>query len=31
VIEIDGDHLVNWQNPELFTAAVLDAIRQVRE
>ena len=31
VIEIDGDHLVNWQNPELFTAAVVDAIRQVRE
>ncbi len=31
VIEIDGDHLVNWQKPELFTAAVVDAIRQVRE
>ena len=31
VIEIDGDHLVNWQNPELFTASVLDAIRLVRE
>ena len=31
VIEIDGDHLVNWQKPELFTAAVIDAIRQVRE
>ena len=31
VIEIDGDHLVNWQTPELFTAAVVDAIRQVRE
>jgi len=31
VIEIDGDHLVNWQKPELFTAAVVDAIRRVRE
>ena len=31
VIEIDGDHLVNWQKPELFTAAVVDAIRQVCE
>jgi pimeloyl-ACP methyl ester carboxylesterase len=31
VIEIDGDHLVNWQKPELFIAAVVDAIRQVRE
>jgi pimeloyl-ACP methyl ester carboxylesterase len=31
VIEIDGDHLVNWQAPELFTASVLDAIRLVRE
>ena len=31
VIEIDGDHLVNWQKPEVFTAAVVDAIRQVRE
>ena len=30
-IEIDGDHLVNWQKPEVFTAAVVDAIRQVRE
>ncbi len=30
VIEIDGDHLVNWQKPELFTAAVVDAIRRVR-
>ena len=31
VIEIDGDHLVNWQKPEVFTAAVVDAIRRVRE
>lgn len=31
VIAIDGDHLVNWQAPELFTASVLDAIRLVRE
>ena len=31
VIEIDGDHLVNWQAPELFTTSVLDAIRLVRE
>lgn len=31
VIEIAGDHLVNWQQPELFTAAVVDAIRRVRE
>lgn len=31
VIEINGDHLVNWQKPELFTAAVIDAIRRVRE
>jgi pimeloyl-ACP methyl ester carboxylesterase len=30
VIEIDGDHLVNWQKPEVFTAAVVDAIRRVR-
>ena len=30
VIEIDGDHLVNWQNPEVFTAAVVDAIHRVR-
>jgi len=30
VIEIDGDHLVNWQKPEVFTAAVIDAIRRVR-
>jgi pimeloyl-ACP methyl ester carboxylesterase len=31
VIEIDGDHLVNWQKPEVFTAAVVDAIRRVLE
>jgi pimeloyl-ACP methyl ester carboxylesterase len=31
VIEIDGDHLVNWQKPEVFTAAVVDAIRRVCE
>jgi pimeloyl-ACP methyl ester carboxylesterase len=31
VIEINGDHLVNWQKPEVFTAAVVDAIRRVRE
>jgi pimeloyl-ACP methyl ester carboxylesterase len=31
VIEIDGDHLVNWQKPEVFTVAVVDAIRRVRE
>ena len=30
IIEIDGDHLVNWQKPEVFTAAVVDAIRRVR-
>ena len=30
-LPIHGDHLVMWQAPELFTAAVVDAIRLVHE
>lgn len=31
VLPVNGDHLVMWQSPEMFTASVVDAIRQVRE
>ena len=31
VIPVQGDHLVMWQLPDVFTAAVVDAIRLVHE